>query len=116
MSAVRRAYVSGQWQGAENASFAHVRSRQKVGRQMDDALRQRIHRIDALVQQLRASDSELTAGALELLQIVMDLHGAALDRLMEIVAESGDAGWHLIESFGRDETVGNILLLHGLHP
>ncbi|HYR83659.1 MAG TPA: NifU family protein [Terriglobia bacterium] len=84
---------------------------------MDDALKQRIGRIEPLVTQLKsATDPALRAVALELVQILMDFHGAGLDRMMEIVAESGHPGWDLIETFGRDEVVANMLLLHGLHP
>src|SRR6267142_2840530 len=84
---------------------------------MDELLKQRIGRIEPLVGQLQAcTDPALKAGALELVQILMDFHGAGLDRMMEIVADSGDPGWDLIETFARDEVVANILLLHGLHP
>jgi Fe-S cluster biogenesis protein NfuA len=36
--------------------------------------------------------------------------------MMEIASEQGDGGWQIIENFSRDETVANLLLLHGLHP
>jgi len=46
----------------------------------------------------------------------MELHGAGLERILEIVASRGDAGVGLIDSLGRDELVSSLLVLYGLHP
>ena len=46
----------------------------------------------------------------------MDFHGPAVERMMEIVAESGEPGEAIFESFARDERVSNLLLLYDLHP
>jgi Fe-S cluster biogenesis protein NfuA len=46
----------------------------------------------------------------------MEFHGTGIDRMMELASEQGDVGWQIIETFSRDETVANLLLLHGLHP
>jgi Fe-S cluster biogenesis protein NfuA/nitrite reductase/ring-hydroxylating ferredoxin subunit len=54
--------------------------------------------------------------ALELVQALMEFHGAGLERLMEIVAEAGDPGYALFDNFAADELVGSLLLLYGLHP
>jgi Fe-S cluster biogenesis protein NfuA/nitrite reductase/ring-hydroxylating ferredoxin subunit len=43
----------------------------------------------------------------------MDLHGAALARMVEMAA-AGSAS--LIDSFAGDDLVASVLLLHGLHP
>ena len=49
----------------------------------------RTERIEELVTKLeRASDPELHTAALELVQSVMELHGAALEHLLEIVSQS----------------------------
>lgn len=69
-----------------------------------------IHRIESL------PDDEARACSLELVQALMDFHGAGLDRLMEMIAEAGDAGYAIFESFARDELVSSLLLLYGLHP
>lgn len=52
----------------------------------------------------------------ELVQLLMDVHGAGLDRMMEVVFESGDAGPAIIEKLGQDAVVGWLLLLYSLHP
>ena len=38
----------------------------------------------------------------ELVQLLMDVHGAGLDRMMEIVFESGDVGPSIIDKLGQD--------------
>jgi Fe-S cluster biogenesis protein NfuA len=84
---------------------------------MDDGLKDRIQKIDALVSQIRdASDPRLRDAALELVQTVMEFHAAGIDRMMEIADAAGDVGWQIIDGFARDELVSHVLLLHGLHP
>ena len=76
----------------------------------------RTKRVEELVAKLeRASDPELHTAALELVQSVMDLHGAALEHLLEIVSQSGEAE-SLTGKFLEDDLVASVLLLHGLHP
>lgn len=56
-----------------------------------------------------------TAGR-ELVQLLMDVHGEGLERMMEIVFESGDQGAKIIDRLGKDESVASLLLLYSLHP
>jgi len=44
------------------------------------------------------------------------MHGAGLERVLEIVSGSGQAGEEIIRKCGRDELVSGLLLLYGLHP
>ena len=60
-----------------------------------------------------ASDPNLRASVKELVELVMGLHGEGLDRMMELIHASDD---DLARKLGRDELVGSILVLHGLHP
>ena len=77
----------------------------------------RVARIEGLVQKLEASaDPASRSTARELIQCLMELHGAGLERLLEIVAGSGDAASGLIDSVARDELVSSLLVLYGLHP
>jgi len=46
----------------------------------------------------------------------MDLHGAGIERMMEIAFEAGAANGELIDRFADDDLVASLLLLHGLHP
>jgi Fe-S cluster biogenesis protein NfuA len=46
----------------------------------------------------------------------MDLHGAALGKALDIVAEAGEPGMSIIDRLGRDSLVSSVLILYGLHP
>ena len=54
------------------------------------------------------------AHAKELMESLMELHGAGFDRILEIAAAAGNND--LIEAFARDNLVGSLLVLYGLHP
>jgi hypothetical protein len=83
----------------------------------DREMQERVRRIEALVHQCDAiADHKLRHEVQELLQAVMELHGAALERLMTLVNDRETEVPGLINAFSEDELVGNLLLLHGLHP
>ena len=83
----------------------------------DKNVQQQMQRVEELVQSIDTwSDPNLRAKALELVQTLMDFHGAGLDRMMEITAQTGAAGYAIFDDFARDDLVGNLLLLYGLHP
>jgi Fe-S cluster biogenesis protein NfuA len=78
----------------------------------------RVHteRVEKLVSKLDGSnDPELRAVALELVQTVMDLHGAALERMLESIAGTS-AGQDALDDAIQNDLVASVLLLHGLHP
>lgn len=77
-------------------------------------LSQRVERLIARIE--AAPDPNVRADALELTRSLMELHGAALDRLMEIVARAGASGYALMDDFAGDDLVAGLLLLYGLHP
>jgi Fe-S cluster biogenesis protein NfuA len=80
-------------------------------------LRERAQRIGELVQEIEAiADPALRANTKELVQALMDLHGAAIERAMEILAGGGEPGMNLIDKLGRDPLVSSLLVLYGLHP
>jgi Fe-S cluster biogenesis protein NfuA len=83
----------------------------------DPELQKRIQRIGEMVDQIESTaDPHARAMAKELLESLMALHGAALERILEIASEAGEAGEAVIRKCGRDDLVGNLLLLYGLHP
>lgn len=83
----------------------------------DRELRERIQRIGGLVEEVEAiADPAVRARTKDLVQSLMDLHGAALERALEIVSDSEEPGLELIGRLGRDPLVGSVLLLYGLHP
>jgi Fe-S cluster biogenesis protein NfuA len=83
----------------------------------DKEFRERVQRIGGLVQEIEGiADPALRATTKELVQSLMDLHGTALERAMEIVSAAGEPGMDLIDQLGRDPIVSSILVLYGLHP
>jgi Fe-S cluster biogenesis protein NfuA len=83
----------------------------------DKEFRERVQRIGGLVEEIEAiADPALRATTKELVQSLMDLHGAALERAMQIVSGAGEPGIDLIDQLGRDPTVSSVLVLYGLHP
>ena len=82
-----------------------------------DDLQQRVTSIENLVNRLEGStDPSVTSAARDLMKAVMDLHGSSIERMLEIIHDSGEPGKSIIERLGRDELVQSILLLYGLHP
>jgi Fe-S cluster biogenesis protein NfuA len=79
--------------------------------------RQDIQRIGGLVQEIESiADPAVRAATKDLVQSLMDLHGAALEKTLEIVAETGETGMSIIDRLGRDSLVSSVLILYGLHP
>ena len=77
---------------------------------------ERVARIEKLVQELDScADGRLREEARELIQALMELHGAGLERILEIVNISA-GGAELIRSIGHDELLSSLLVLYGLHP
>jgi len=83
----------------------------------DNEFQQRIKKIEGLVRKVESmKDESERASALELFQSIMDLHGAGLERMMDVAFEAGDSGRRIIESFAQDDLISSLLLLYGLHP
>ena len=81
------------------------------------AIQKQIQRVGEIVETLESNaDPSARAMAKELLESLMALHGAALERILELAANAGAAGETVIRNCGRDELVGSVLLLYGLHP
>jgi Fe-S cluster biogenesis protein NfuA len=78
---------------------------------------QQFGRIEELIGKLeKTGDPAARATAKELVQLLMEIHGAGLERLLEITSQSGAVGMELIDRFGQDEVTRNLLFLYGLHP
>jgi Fe-S cluster biogenesis protein NfuA/nitrite reductase/ring-hydroxylating ferredoxin subunit len=81
------------------------------------SIQQRMQRVEGLVRKIEnLSDENAKSSALELMQSLMEFHGAGLERMMDIVAESKAGGFAVFDEFAADEVVGSLLLLYGLHP
>jgi Fe-S cluster biogenesis protein NfuA len=73
--------------------------------------------IERLVQRVTSlADGEARTTALELLQSLMDLHGAVMSRIVEVLTGSGEAGRSSLAKLGSDPLVCGLLVLYGVHP
>jgi Fe-S cluster biogenesis protein NfuA len=83
----------------------------------DREFRKRIERVESLIREVEQfSDPEVRARTEDILRAVIELHGVALDRVLEKLADAGEMGAQLIDSLAEDHVVASVLLLHGLHP
>jgi Fe-S cluster biogenesis protein NfuA len=83
----------------------------------DDDFRGRIGRIETLIEEIeRFADPAAQAQAREIVQALLEFHGAALANLVGHVTAAGTPGRAILETFARDDLVSNLLLLHDLHP
>lgn len=78
---------------------------------------QHAQKVEQLVQRVTSlADEDARTSALELMQGLMDLHGSAITRMVEILAESGESGRSSLEKLGSDPLVCGLLVLYGVHP
>jgi len=77
----------------------------------------RLRRIEELVRRLdEIPNRESRETARALMEAILELHGAGLERIMDIVFEQGDPGKAAIRRFAGDDLIASLLLLHDLHP
>lgn len=80
-------------------------------------LREIGYQVEALLAELRAvSDLSIRDKAEELVRLLVELYGAGLDRILEIIATEQSSGEELISRLAGDDFVASLLMLHGLHP
>ena len=80
-------------------------------------LEQQIQKIEELVGRIESiADPVARANAHELVQSLMDLHGAGIERMLETIADSGELGLEIIDKLAADRLIASLLLLYGLHP
>jgi len=73
--------------------------------------------IERMVQRVNElQDEDARTAALELMQSLMDLHGAALARIVEVLSDSGDAGRNSLANLGSDPLLCGLMVLYGVHP
>lgn len=77
----------------------------------------RFERIERGVREIEAcNDAGLRATAQQLVQVLLELHASAIERLLEVVHRSVADGQAIVDQLGRDPLVSKLLLLHSLHP
>ena len=83
----------------------------------ESELQQRMGQIEELVQEIQsAADPAFRDRAIKLVELLLEVHGAGLDRMLELTSETGATGEALIDGFTREPLINSLLLLHGLHP
>jgi Fe-S cluster biogenesis protein NfuA/nitrite reductase/ring-hydroxylating ferredoxin subunit len=82
----------------------------------DKGLQERVARMETLLEEIDAlKDPNARSKAAEVVQVLLELYGESLARMMDTIAE-GEGGERAFEAFAEDELVSHLLLLHGLHP
>jgi Fe-S cluster biogenesis protein NfuA/nitrite reductase/ring-hydroxylating ferredoxin subunit len=73
-------------------------------------------RVEALLTASSAGGVMARERAEELVRVVVDLYGAGLERLLNLLYEQGGLDEELLAALAADELVAGLLLVHGLHP
>jgi hypothetical protein len=82
-----------------------------------EELRRRLRQLEAQIEQVaRSVEPGVCDAVREIVQSIMDFHGAGLARIMDIISHAGESGRVIREACGRDSLAGSLLLLYGLHP
>ena len=72
-----------------------------------------IRQIEELIRQIEsAGDPEMRSRVRELVEAILEFHGAAVGRMLGLAGEESP----LVREFARDSLVSSMLLLYGLHP
>lgn len=75
-----------------------------------------LERLDSLIQKAhRMAAAEEASDLREVVQILLEVHGKGLGRIVAHIAAS-PAGPEIIAACQNDDVVSGLLLLHGLHP
>lgn len=73
--------------------------------------------IEELVRRVeRIADPDARGAASELMSSILALHATGIEKMMDLVAESGQTGTTLLRRFANDPLIASLLVLHGLHP
>jgi Fe-S cluster biogenesis protein NfuA/nitrite reductase/ring-hydroxylating ferredoxin subunit len=76
-----------------------------------------IEHVQELTERLEAAgDAPTRAVAEQLMAAVMQMYGAGLERILEVVADAGAAGQPIQDALVQDGLVGSLLLIHDLYP
>ncbi len=74
-------------------------------------------RVEALLAELRShAGPQVAATAEELVSCLVELYGAGLGEIVQIIGEDPEAGPRLMAALVADPLVESLLLLHDLHP
>lgn len=76
-----------------------------------------MQKIGTLVRELETiADPASQSTAKELVRLLMNMHEAGLQRILEMLAKSGELGSGMIQELSKDPIVSGLLVLYDLHP
>lgn len=81
-----------------------------------DQLRAAGARIETLLDASSSGGVVARERAEELVRLVADLYGAGIERILEIMYDSGRLSDETLAALAADELVSSLLVVHGLHP
>jgi Fe-S cluster biogenesis protein NfuA/nitrite reductase/ring-hydroxylating ferredoxin subunit len=81
-----------------------------------DILQTTSERIEALLTASAAGGVVARERAEELVRVVVDLYGAGLERLLDVLHDAGRLDQRALDALADDKLVSGLLLVHGLHP
>ena len=88
-----------------------------MNREHAPALAERLQHVEALIADIeRSVEPAARDKTRRFVQAVLDLHAGGLARILEILAEHGEAGQAILETLVHDGLVSSLLLLHDVHP
>lgn len=73
-------------------------------------------RIEALLEASSAHGAMNRERAEELVRLVADLYGAGMERMLDVLHDSGALDRAALDALSGDPLVSSLLLVHGLHP
>jgi Fe-S cluster biogenesis protein NfuA/nitrite reductase/ring-hydroxylating ferredoxin subunit len=74
-------------------------------------------RIEVLLGELRQeAPPQVGAKVEEVIGLLVELYGAGLERILEVVNEDADTAGPLLKRFTDDKFIESLLVLHGIHP
>ncbi len=77
----------------------------------------RMHRIEGLIHDMeKLPDPAVQAMVREIVQSLLELHGAGLAGILDHLLQAGEPGRALFAVLADDPLIANLLLLHGIHP
>lgn len=77
----------------------------------------RMQQLETLLQEVETiADPGARARTAEIIQALMEFHGAGIRAIVNRLSSDGHAGRAVIDDLAQDELVGSLLLLYDLHP
>jgi Fe-S cluster biogenesis protein NfuA len=83
----------------------------------DSDFQSRIAQLESVIQEIESTTDPTTrTKTRQLVQTLLEYHGASLAKILEFASASSKGGQSLLDSMVNDDLVASVLLLHGLHP